>query len=64
MPMLDDNQDVQPEISKKTDSRDAVESAIDLSKGDRTITWESSALKRLRKLRQWEAKNKASTVEV
>jgi hypothetical protein len=38
-----------------TSTRDAVESSIDLSKGDKSITWEEAANKKLTKITQWES---------
>jgi hypothetical protein len=35
-------------------TRDAVESSIDLSKGDKFITWEKSACKDVTKIARWE----------
>lgn len=35
-------------------TRNAVESSIDLSKGDKSITWEKSASKNFDKITKWE----------
>ncbi len=44
-----------------TSTRDAVESSIDLSKEDKSITWEEAANKKLTKIKQWEsAKNQSA----
>jgi len=43
-----------------TSTRDAVESSIDLSKGDKSITWEEIANKRLTKIARWESKKNQS----
>ena len=43
-----------------TSTRDAVESSIDLSKGDKSITWEEAANKKLTKITQWESKKSQS----
>jgi hypothetical protein len=49
-----------PSIPASTVSgtRDAVESAIDLSKGDRSITWEESAANNLARINRWESPKK------
>lgn len=41
-------------------TRDAVESAIDLSKEDKSITWEEAANKKLTKITQWESQKNQS----
>lgn len=43
-----------------TSTRDAVESSIDLSKGDKSITWEDAANKKLTKITPWESKKNQS----
>ena len=40
--------------SKKSSSRDAVESAIDRAKGNRRITWEAIIAKTPRRISLWE----------
>ena len=45
-------------------TRDAVESSIEISKGDRSITWEESASRNLTKITRWEdAKNQPARSE-
>ncbi len=41
-------------------TRDAVESSIDLSKGDKFIRWEEVANKRIHKITRWEDKKNQS----
>lgn len=41
-------------LPRKSGSRDAVESAIDLAKGDKRITWEASA-RAAKKISRWES---------
>jgi hypothetical protein len=42
-------------VKSSTGTRDAVETAIDLSKEDKSTTWEASASKVLRRITQWGA---------
>lgn len=41
-------------LPETSSTRDAVESSIELSKGDRFTTWEESAHKSLTKVARWE----------
>lgn len=60
------NQTVQPAIpaqrvakSKKTGTRDAVETAIDLAKSDPSMTWEEQLARNPDRVTQWDVGSKA-----
>ena len=42
------------DVSTSSSTRDAVESSIEISKDNKGMTWEESAVKRLAKVSRWE----------